>query len=144
MGDRYCRFMGKRTQSANQWRKAARGGLWLDAARTVPNPAPRRLTPWGSLDWKHANVLRVATDDIQIRPVGSFPDDRGPYGAYDLIGGVTEFTREYQGDLRIAVGGNYGFVSHEFQLVIDEFNLRQEFSRNRVAGFRCVEEDASE
>ena len=42
----YCRFLGKSLPDVDEWMKAARGGLHLDALMRVPNPhpaAPRRL-----------------------------------------------------------------------------------------------------
>jgi formylglycine-generating enzyme required for sulfatase activity len=140
MVDRYCQFRGMRTQTANQWRKAARGGLWLDAARTVPNPAPKRPTPWGTRDRGPANVLTDPTQAVRLLPVGSFPLDRGPSGALDLFGSGLELTRDRIGELRIAVGASVGFVTPDAQFVIDEFNQRLEFSRPQDGIARCVEE----
>lgn len=144
MSARYCLFMGKQLPSVDEWRKAARGGLHLDTARLVPNPTPKRETPWGSLTIaNHANLARVGFD-TDLRPVGTFVDDCGPYGAFDLMGGVEEWTRQTSNSTwkgaRYIVGGSWvDFeVAASEAWPIDGENVHNAFLRTLSTGARCV------
>ena len=59
---------------------------WEMAARSTN----RRRYPWGDdpVKWSHNRVFR------QIDPVMSFPEDRSPYGIFDLAGNAQEWTRD--------------------------------------------------
>jgi eukaryotic-like serine/threonine-protein kinase len=148
MAERLCAFMGKRLESVAEWQKAARGGLWLDSERKVPNPAPRRVTPWGTLDFRKANLGDPGASPAnfpRFLPVGSFADDRGPSGAFDLIGSGTEWTRDRLGTgtwtgLRVVVGGNWtGPEITQMKLFqIDRTNAHVPFVRNLATVARCT------
>lgn len=107
---RLCSFMGRRLPTADEWQKAGRGGLWLDEARTRPNPLPRRTTPWGddALDGINSDPEQVG---LPLKPVASSPRDVSPYGVRDLGGNVSEWTStlspspDYPG-LRVYLGNS--------------------------------------
>lgn len=143
--ERYCRFMGKRAETADEWKKAGRGGLWLDAERRVPNPMPQRVTPWGDEDPRHAHLGRPGVPE-DILPVGSFPDNRGPSGAFDISGGLMEWTsdiapapKEFAG-LQVVVGGcGQSPLQTEHKLyLLDASYERLPGVRNLGTGVRCV------
>lgn len=81
-----------------QWEKAARG-------------TDGRAFPWGeayapglAADW---SAGRVGPPNIGPAPVGSFPQDRSPYGMLDAAGNVTEWMR----DASPAPGDDYSDVA---------------------------------
>jgi formylglycine-generating enzyme required for sulfatase activity len=105
---RYCRFLGKDLPTKQQWLKALRGGETLpDGTR---NPMPRRNLPWGPPQIPAPANLKD-TEDPGVRPVGSFPNDKSPYGVLDLAGNVMEWTLSPNNDrtvgYRVARGGEF-------------------------------------
>ncbi|WP_426746072.1 bifunctional serine/threonine-protein kinase/formylglycine-generating enzyme family protein [Myxococcus faecalis] len=108
----FCRYMGKQLPTEDEWRKAFRGGLTLGPGATEVNPAPRRRTVW--MVERREPQANLSGDDghSAAAPVGSFPEDRSPYGLLDMAGNVGEWTRsistrgENEG-LRISTGGRW-------------------------------------
>lgn len=88
----YCRFLGKTLPSEDEWKKALRGGVWLDAERKVANPRPHRSVPWDRPGEVGANLSGAEDGFLGVAPVGSFRLDRSPYGIFDLAGNVAEWT----------------------------------------------------
>jgi formylglycine-generating enzyme required for sulfatase activity len=140
----FCRFMGKHLPTLDEWKKAARGGEFLDALGQVANPSPRRQTVWGEDRAEPPANLQGKDTFPTVAPVGSFPEDRSPYGALDMAGNVAEWTETtvtegpYQG-LRMLVGGRWdGPVEvgqHRLQWTNNLPPRRFEFG----IGVRCVE-----
>ena len=143
--ERYCRFLGKRVETADEWRKAGRGGLWLDGERTVANPRPQRVTPWGDENPRHAQLC-LPGQEGDILPVGQFPDDRGPSGAYDISGGRLEWTSDIappsneNAGLQVVVGGSGLSVVHTTNkmYLLDASHERLPGIRDLSTGVRCV------
>jgi len=81
----YAQWAGKRLPSEAEWEKAARGELGS-------------IYPWGNrFDPEAANVStsKKISAGHHLKPVGSFPQGRSPYGAEDMIGNAWEWVWEY-------------------------------------------------
>lgn len=88
----FCRYLGKELPTDPQWVKAARGGLMLGGR---PNPAPRRLYPWGSTarrECLNVGELEGGHDGyVWVAPVESFECGASPYGFLNLSGNAQEW-----------------------------------------------------
>lgn len=133
----YCRFMGKELPSLDQWLKAMRGGLTVGGA---PNPDPKRLVPWSKAVSRHPANWGAEGDGAEdLAVVGTFPEDVSPYGAVDMAGNVSEWSREETDyapmrGLRVILGAAWDVpVEHARWR-----NLRPERYLDFTIGIRCV------
>jgi formylglycine-generating enzyme required for sulfatase activity len=163
----YCRFLGKDLPTSQQWQKALRGGSPLPDG---PNPVPTRNTPWVASDLPApqrglpaSELARIApdtalpaegpgfgqaTDPRRPAPVGSYPQDRSPYGVLDLAGNVQEWTLDPEPHTesvplrqrpRITRGGNW---FHTSTATLVDFmateNPRSPWGQLLFQGARCA------
>ncbi|MBW4474333.1 MAG: ergothioneine biosynthesis protein EgtB [Stenomitos rutilans HA7619-LM2] len=143
--DAYARFVGKRLPTEAEWEKAA---SWNSIARQ------RQTYPWGEApnedDCNCNHAVRQTT------PVDAYPSGSSPFGCYDMLGNVWEWTASwfdryagfeaypyrgyseayFDGHHRVLKGGSWATQPSSLRCAFR--NWYHPHVREILAGFRCV------
>jgi serine/threonine protein kinase/formylglycine-generating enzyme required for sulfatase activity len=142
--DAFCAWLGKRLPTTQEWSKAGRGGLTLDAEGRQLNPQPRRNLPWGN--GKPSPQFNLQDPDDPWRfsaPVAADTVDASPYGVLGMADNVAEWTSSAPKDnpqaLRTIRGGDWGnnWSDGVHSLAIENARSPRYFAFS--LGFRCAQ-----
>lgn len=121
----YANYVNARLPTFPEWQYCARG-------------YDDRLFPWGNeIDKPRCNTAELGADNTT--PVGSFYDGISPFGCYDMIGNVWEWTAtdyDDEGKFRVACGGSW-YYNHDYSTCTSFDFFSKDYSEF-VLGFRIA------
>lgn len=124
----YCSWTGKKTKRKSrlptevEWEKAARG-------------TDGRFFPWGN-EWQ-PDYLNSGERYGTTTPVNRFPRGRSPYGIYDTVGNVFEWTASQWDEKSFVLKGcSWDDLPGTCRAAMRHGRPRQ--SKHILIGFRCV------
>nr|WP_290227638.1 SUMF1/EgtB/PvdO family nonheme iron enzyme [Trichocoleus desertorum] len=144
----YARFIGKRLPTEAEWEKAA---SWH------PQTQQRQTYPWGEI-FPSAEQCNHDHLQGQTTAVDAYPSGQSPYGCYDMLGNVWEWTASwfdgydgfefypyrgysqvyFDGQHRVLRGGSW--VTRPWGLRSAFRNWYDPGTRQILAGFRCAQD----
>ena len=123
--EEYAKYVNGRLPSFPEWQYVVRGN-------------DDRLFPWGyEIDHPRCNTVELGAD--ATTPVGAFKDGISPFGCYDMVGNVWEWTNtpyDDQQNFRVACGGAW-YYSHDYSTCIS-YDFFSENYAEFVIGFRIA------
>lgn len=121
----YTSYMEGRLPTFEEWQYASRG-------------TDNRLFPWGNeIDIPRCNTAELGAEGTT--PVGMFREGVSPFGCYDMLGNVWEWTNtpyDEKGDFYVACGGSW-YYNHDYSTCISYDFFSKQYTEF-VLGFRIA------
>ena len=122
----YAGWAGCRLPAFEEWERATRGD-------------DERLFPWGNeIDKPRCNTVELGAGGTT--PVGAFPDGVSPFGCYDMLGNVWEWTSTWYDEedthFRVVRGGAW-YYNHDYSTCTSYDFFSKEYTEF-VIGFRIA------